>query len=98
MRRNGGVSGQRISEPKEVGWWALMIQRELGTLNRTNIFERGEAMERMERLERRGAIEPFELLERSLGFGSLAVVVEPASLVKEIKDDLGKALRSYAKR
>ena len=32
-----------------------------------------------------------------MGFGSLANVLEPASLVKEIKDDLGKALRSYAK-
>ena len=32
-----------------------------------------------------------------LGFGSLAKVLEPASLVKEIKDDLGKSLRSYAK-
>jgi predicted DNA-binding transcriptional regulator YafY len=32
-----------------------------------------------------------------LGFGSLAKVIEPASLVKEIKDDLEKALRSYAK-
>jgi len=32
-----------------------------------------------------------------LGFGSLAKVLEPASLVKEIKDDLGKALKSYAK-
>ena len=33
-----------------------------------------------------------------LGFGSLVKVLEPASLVKEIKDDLEKALRSYAKR
>jgi predicted DNA-binding transcriptional regulator YafY len=32
-----------------------------------------------------------------LGFGSLAKVLEPTSLVKEIKDDLGKSLRSYAK-
>jgi predicted DNA-binding transcriptional regulator YafY len=32
-----------------------------------------------------------------LGFGSLAKVLEPASLVKEIKDDLEKALRSYAR-
>jgi len=32
-----------------------------------------------------------------LGFGSLAKVLEPSSLVKEIKDDLGKALKSYAK-
>jgi predicted DNA-binding transcriptional regulator YafY len=32
-----------------------------------------------------------------LGFGSLAKVLEPASLVKEIKDDLGKSLKSYAK-
>ncbi|HXK29725.1 MAG TPA: WYL domain-containing protein [Candidatus Binatia bacterium] len=30
-----------------------------------------------------------------LGFGSLAKVLEPASLVKEIKDDLEKSLRSY---
>jgi predicted DNA-binding transcriptional regulator YafY len=30
-----------------------------------------------------------------LGFGSLAKVLEPASLVKEIKDDLKKSLRSY---
>jgi proteasome accessory factor B len=32
-----------------------------------------------------------------LGFGSLAKVHEPASLIKEIKDDLGKAIKSYAK-
>ena len=32
-----------------------------------------------------------------LGFGSLAKVLEPASLVKEIKGDLGRALRAYAK-
>ncbi len=32
-----------------------------------------------------------------MGFGSLARVLEPASLVKEIKDDLGKALSFYAK-
>lgn len=32
-----------------------------------------------------------------MGFGSPAKVLEPASLVTEIKDDLGRALRSYAK-
>ncbi|HEX9144620.1 MAG TPA: WYL domain-containing protein [Candidatus Binatia bacterium] len=32
-----------------------------------------------------------------LGFGSLAKVLEPRPLVKEIKDDLRKALRSYGK-
>ena len=32
-----------------------------------------------------------------MGFGSLAKVLEPASLVKEVKDDLGRALKSYAK-
>jgi predicted DNA-binding transcriptional regulator YafY len=32
-----------------------------------------------------------------MGFGSLAKVREPASLVREIKDDLGKALKSYAR-
>jgi predicted DNA-binding transcriptional regulator YafY len=32
-----------------------------------------------------------------MGFGSLAKVLEPASLVKEIKDDLGRALRAYAR-
>ena len=32
-----------------------------------------------------------------LGFGSLAKVLEPASLVKEMKDDLGRALKSYGK-
>lgn len=32
-----------------------------------------------------------------MGFGAIAKVLEPVSLVKEIKDDLGKALRSYAK-
>ncbi len=31
-----------------------------------------------------------------MGFGSLAKVLEPASMVKEIKDDLVKALKSYA--
>jgi predicted DNA-binding transcriptional regulator YafY len=31
-----------------------------------------------------------------MGFGSLARVLEPAGLVKEIKEDLGKALRAYA--
>jgi predicted DNA-binding transcriptional regulator YafY len=33
-----------------------------------------------------------------MGFGFLAKVLEPASLVKEIKDDLKKSLRSYANR
>jgi len=32
-----------------------------------------------------------------MSFGSLAKVLEPASLVKEIKNDLGKALKSYGK-
>ena len=32
-----------------------------------------------------------------MGFGALAKVLEPASLVKEIKDELDRALRSYAK-
>lgn len=32
-----------------------------------------------------------------MGFGALAKVLEPASLVKEIKDDLEKSLRVYAK-
>ena len=32
-----------------------------------------------------------------LGFGSLAKVLEPASLIKEMKDDLGRALKSYGK-
>jgi len=32
-----------------------------------------------------------------MGFGALAKVLEPASLVKEIKDDLGKSLKSYTK-
>ena len=32
-----------------------------------------------------------------MGFGSLAKVLEPASLVKEVRDDLEKSLRSYAK-
>ena len=32
-----------------------------------------------------------------MGFGSLAKVLEPGSLVKEIKDDLGKSLSFYAK-
>jgi predicted DNA-binding transcriptional regulator YafY len=32
-----------------------------------------------------------------MGFGALAKVLEPVSLVKEIKDDLGKALSFYAK-
>ena len=30
-----------------------------------------------------------------LGFGSLAKVLEPAPLGKEIKDDLAKSLKSY---
>lgn len=33
-----------------------------------------------------------------MGFGSLAQVLEPASLVKEIRDDLGRAVKSYANR
>jgi hypothetical protein len=37
---------------------------------------------------------PKEIKTWILGFGSLAKVLEPASLVKEIKDDLGKSLRS----
>jgi predicted DNA-binding transcriptional regulator YafY len=32
-----------------------------------------------------------------MGFGSLAKVLEPVSLMKEIKDELGKSLKSYAK-
>ncbi len=32
-----------------------------------------------------------------MGFGALAKVLEPASLVKEIKDELGKALKAYVK-
>jgi predicted DNA-binding transcriptional regulator YafY len=32
-----------------------------------------------------------------LGFGSLAKVLEPASLAKELKDDLGRALKVYTK-
>jgi len=32
-----------------------------------------------------------------MGFGSLAKVLEPASLLKKIKDDLGRALKSYGK-
>jgi predicted DNA-binding transcriptional regulator YafY len=32
-----------------------------------------------------------------MGFGFLAKVLEPGSLVKEIKDDLGKSLKSYIK-
>jgi predicted DNA-binding transcriptional regulator YafY len=32
-----------------------------------------------------------------MGLGSLAKVLEPASLVKEMKDDLGRALKSYGK-
>jgi predicted DNA-binding transcriptional regulator YafY len=32
-----------------------------------------------------------------MGFGSLARVLEPESLVKEIKNDLGKSLKSYMK-
>jgi predicted DNA-binding transcriptional regulator YafY len=32
-----------------------------------------------------------------MGFGSLAKVLEPGSLVKEIKDDLAKSLKSYGK-
>ena len=32
-----------------------------------------------------------------MGFGSLAKVLEPASLVKEVKDDLTRSLRFYAK-
>ena len=32
-----------------------------------------------------------------MGFGSLAKVLEPASLVKEVKNDLERSLRSYAK-
>jgi hypothetical protein len=30
-----------------------------------------------------------------MGFGSLAKVLEPASLVKEIKDDLARSLKAY---
>jgi predicted DNA-binding transcriptional regulator YafY len=32
-----------------------------------------------------------------MGFGSLAKVLEPASLLKEIKAELGKSLKAYAK-
>jgi predicted DNA-binding transcriptional regulator YafY len=32
-----------------------------------------------------------------VGFGSLARVLEPPCLIKEIKDDLAKSLRSYAR-
>jgi len=41
-------------------------------------------------------LERFELLnDLTVGFGSLARVLEPASLLKEIKGDLTKSLRSY---
>ena len=44
---------------------------------------------------RRKAVERLELLERpDWVFGSLAKVLESASLVKEIKDDLRKSLKS----
>jgi predicted DNA-binding transcriptional regulator YafY len=33
-----------------------------------------------------------------MGFGSLAKVIEPAVLVKEIKNELGKSLKSYGTR
>ena len=33
-----------------------------------------------------------------MGFGSIAKVLEPAALVKEIKDDLEKSLKSYTKQ
>jgi proteasome accessory factor B len=33
-----------------------------------------------------------------MGFGSLAKVLEPGELVKEIKEELEKALKSYTKR
>lgn len=49
-----------------------------------------EAIKRLELLE------PFDWVN-ILGFGSLAKVLEPASLVKEIKDELGKSLKFYAK-
>ena len=39
---------------------------------------------------------PKEIKTWILGFGSLAKVLEPASLVKEIKHNLRKALRSSA--
>jgi predicted DNA-binding transcriptional regulator YafY len=32
-----------------------------------------------------------------LGFGSLARVLEPAVLVKAVRDDLERAMKSYAK-
>ncbi len=32
-----------------------------------------------------------------MGFGSLAMALEPATMVKEIKDDLRKSLAFYAK-
>ena len=32
-----------------------------------------------------------------MSFGSLAKVLEPVSLVKEINDDLGKAMKLYPK-
>jgi predicted DNA-binding transcriptional regulator YafY len=37
----------------------------------------------------------WNCLEETIGFGSLAKVLEPPSLVKEIKSDLEKAVRSY---
>jgi predicted DNA-binding transcriptional regulator YafY len=33
-----------------------------------------------------------------MGFGSLAKVLEPAFLVKEVKDDLERSLKFYTKR
>lgn len=38
-----------------------------------------------------------EIKTRIMGFGSLAKVLEPATMVKEIKDDLRKSLAFYAK-
>jgi hypothetical protein len=52
-----------------------------------------------ERLERFELLEHWWVAAGSLetGFGSLAEALEVASLVTEIKEDLGRALKSYAK-
>jgi predicted DNA-binding transcriptional regulator YafY len=58
--------------------------------------EKQKAQERLNGLHSK-APGTKEIKTRIMGFGSLAKVLEPGSLVNEIKDELRKALKFYGK-
>jgi predicted DNA-binding transcriptional regulator YafY len=89
--------------------WVLTLNLELWNIELASAFERSAAVEPFDRTQ--GGL--FELLEPAsvlnwlndlnilnyltVGFGPLATVLEPSSLIKEIKDDLTRALNAYPK-